>query len=97
MEMNRYFITALYVMAGCVVAVPLKVQFDLAPRDGIVKVISINVEVDEQVENQSQKSVLKREAHTNFQTQLFVKIGQSKAVSSYFNTSHPIRAPEYLS
>lgn len=26
MEMNRYLLTALYVMAGCVVAIPLKAQ-----------------------------------------------------------------------
>lgn len=34
MEMNRYLIAALYVMAGCVVTIPLKVQGSPEPMRG---------------------------------------------------------------
>lgn len=56
MEMNRYLIAALYVMAGCVVTVPLKAQGNVEPLRGeryrliitsTVKVLSNYVENEE--------------------------------------------------
>lgn len=56
MEMNRYLLAALYVMAGCAVTVPLKAQGNGEPLRGercrlvitnTVKVISVYLEEDE--------------------------------------------------
>lgn len=53
MEMNRYLIAAIYVMAGCVVNVPLKAEGSILPSDqdrcrlvitNTVKTISIVLE-----------------------------------------------------
>lgn len=57
MEMNRYLLAALYVMAGCAVTIPLKAQANGEPLRGercrlvitnTVKVVSVYLEEEEQ-------------------------------------------------
>lgn len=60
MEMNRYLIAALYVMAGCVVAVPLKVQGSPEPLRGercrLVITATVKV-VSQYVTDQEEESI----------------------------------------
>lgn len=60
MEMNRYLIAALYVMAGCAVTIPLKAQSNGELLRGercrliitnTVKVISVYLEQEEEVQD----------------------------------------------
>lgn len=106
MEMNRYLLAALYVMAGCAVTVPLKAQSNGESlkieryRVGItntVKVISIYIE-ENQVDQVLCHSLppdyfhfLKLIVHTtNFVFDKKVR----KIIGPLCRTSHKIRAPE---
>lgn len=102
--MNRYFIAALYVMAGCVVTVPLKVQGNPEPLKGercrliiTTTVKAVSAYVDEQ-----------DAPHPGFDvwTEFFRFPGVDFRISGFsfvyahreritlsFPTSHKIRAP----
>ncbi len=60
MEMNKYLIAALYVMAGCVVAVPLKVQGNSEPlrveRYRLILTSSVKI-ISSYVDDQEQEAV----------------------------------------
>lgn len=107
MEMNRYLLAALYVMAGCVVGVPLKAQGTAltAERGGYrwvmsdtVKVIPISIDVKKS-DHSSCDFICEyqdfREVVTGSK-----KITSSKEILSEKNTdfqiSNPIRAPEQM-
>lgn len=106
MEMNRYLIAALYVMAGCVVAVPLKVEGNSMPSErsayrllvnDTVKVISAYADV-KAVDNvnifglsSDNEYFPKIVVYNRFFS--FSKIILSE-IDSVFPASNPIRAPE---
>ncbi|MEG0796051.1 MAG: hypothetical protein RR397_06045 [Odoribacter sp.] len=105
MEMNRYLIAALYVMAGCAVTIPLKAQGCSEPLRGercrlvitnTVKVVSIYLEEND--EQQAFCGLLSDYFH--FPKLSFTKIDFpfNKNIAGMpgplCRTSHQIRAPE---
>lgn len=106
MEMNRYLIAALYVMAGCVVAVPLKQQGNILPseREGYGVVISnatkvISFCLDKKTDHPV--PVLEADINAYFSLEninyacegAFRSLSFSLAETEMLET-HPIRAPE---
>lgn len=107
MEMNRYLIAALYVMAGCAVTVPLKAQpnGELLRGDrcrlvitDTVKVVSACLEQEEKAQKScrlSRDTMLFAGAETN-RTQKAYERRTRVHSGSLCRTSHKIRAPEGL-
>lgn len=104
MEMNKYLIAALYVMAGCVVTVPLKAQGNTEPLRGeryrLVLTTTVKV-VSCCIENEDTDALLFDLApeFSGSCDPAFIETAVSdrykpvdKKISSYF-TSHKIRAP----
>ncbi len=107
MEMNRYLIAALYVMAGCAVTIPLKAQQNGELLRGercrlvitdTVKAVSVCLEQEEKAQKACRLSADNR---------LFAEAGADRIQKAYersirvhsgslCRTSHKIRAPEGL-
>lgn len=105
MEMNRYLIAALYVMAGCVVAIPLKVQSNPLSVDrsayrliisDTVKVVSSCAEVRD--DQYMPCGVLPDELYfpeISIQSKCFsLSRVILSGITTFFSSSNPIRAPE---
>ncbi len=105
MEVNRYLIAALYVMAGCAVTIPLKAQTDNVPLRGeqcrqvvthTVKVVSVYMQHEEEQQNHC---VLPPDYY-NFPQPEFSQtdyvFGETIRINagSLCHTSYKIRAPE---
>ena len=87
--MNRYLIAALYVMAGCVVTVPLKVQGNPEPLRGercrLIVTTTVKT-VSEYVGDQ--------EADIAVHKTIFLSdYGKAEQIETPAYTSHKIRAP----
>lgn len=104
MEMNRYLIAALYVMAGCVVAVPLKAQGNTEPLRGdryrliitsTVKVLSHYVENEENEHLTFSLSPDFNWPAESFYCEIAVPCPAwtTKKISTPYYTSNRIRAP----
>lgn len=107
MEMNRYLIAALYVMAGCVVAVPLKAQAGAESLKGercrqvintAVRIVSVCLE--ESTSEQSHDSVLAKKEYISdfevFKKDFSVKKSNWPASGPLCRIFHKIRAPEFV-
>lgn len=107
MEMNRYLIAALYVMAGCVVAVPLKAQAGPDSLKGergrlvintAVRIVSVCLE--ESASEQRNSSVIAKEEYIPgfeiYKKDFSVKKSNWPASGPLCRIFHKIRAPEFI-
>ncbi|CCZ08333.1 MULTISPECIES: hypothetical protein [Culturomica] len=104
MEMNRYLIAALYVMAGCVVTVPLKVQGNPEPLRGercrLIVTTTVKT-VSEYVGDQEAEQLVFDLAPEYFwspdiavhKTIFLSDYGKAEQIETPAYTSHKIRAP----
>ena len=103
MEVNRYLIAALYVMAGCAVTVPLKAQVDGASMERCrvaitqtVRTLTISEEQTEEKQSyralptQNKSFVVQKDLHDIFLTLVSERI----EIGKLCRMSHKIRAPE---
>ena len=103
MEVNRYLITALYVMAGCAVTVSLKAQGE----EGVVErcrvvitqtVRTLAVSVEQSQEKQMYCTSLTQEKKNptwgDFQSVFSISFPSRIEIGTLCRTAHKIRAPE---
>lgn len=100
---NKYFITALYVIAGCAVITPLSAQetCELIRRvegrgNNIATVLKIIVATDETTKHVNKSSLSKKELSITFEDGTKLTYGGTDApISCYYHhiESNPIRAP----
>ena len=103
MEVNRYLIAALYVMAGCAVTVPLKAQVEGASVERCrvvitqtVRTIAISVEQAEEKQKYDTSSAQNKPIATWGDLRTVFSNSSSSGIESgtLCRTSHKIRAPE---
>ena len=105
MEINRYLIAALYVMAGCAVAIPLKVQGGTEPLNkercrlvitNSVKVVVVYLEEEtaKQTSGMLPPDFFYYEGIAIVEGNLFLDETIASKIGPLCLTSHRIRAPE---
>ncbi len=105
MEMNRYLIAALYVMAGCAVTIPLKTQANGEPLRGercrlvitnTVKVISVYLDEETRDDDFCGLSPENVPFFRSDSGKLDLKFHQTVRINAgpLCHTFHKIRAPE---
>jgi hypothetical protein len=103
MEVNRYLIAALYVMAGCAVTIPLKAQVDGASMERCRVTITQTVRTltisEEQTEERQCYRALPAQnklfvIHKDLHALLLMLASERIEIGKLCRTSHKIRAPE---
>ena len=103
MEVNRYLIAALYVMAGCAIMVPQKAQGEGAVVERCrviitqtVRTLAVSVEQSEKKQIHRTLSAQKNSIQVcgDLQTIFFISSPARIELGTLCRTAHKIRAPE---